>query len=77
MEKLQAFGGQAPLPQPQQFELENMNETDGSSSSDVAGGSVLGVSKRKANYRTNSITAPGASIVQAAAASMEEQVMLL
>ena len=52
-----------------------MHETDGSSSSDVAGGTVLGVSKRKANYRT-SMPPIGATIIQPTAVSMEEQVML-
>ncbi|PON53705.1 NAC domain containing protein [Parasponia andersonii] len=80
IEKLQAFGGQAPLPtqmpQPQQFEPENMNETEGSSSSDVAGGTVLGVSKRKSSYHTSMAPPICGTIAQPAAASVEEQVML-
>ncbi|KAM6563380.1 hypothetical protein CsatB_023378 [Cannabis sativa] len=71
MEKIgQAFMGQ-PTALPQQFEQENMNETDGSSSSDVAGGNILGVSKRKANYRTSLMATPliHASLEQTVAAA--------
>lgn len=75
MEKLQtAFGVQQVLPPlqppPHQFEVENTNETDGSSSSDVAAAGTKGLSKRKA-YR-GSIASP---IAQSAAAntSMEEE----
>ncbi|XP_062095452.1 NAC domain-containing protein 35 [Humulus lupulus] len=81
MEKIQAFMGQ-PLSTPalpQQFEQENMNETDGSSSSDVAGGNVLGVSKRKANYRSLMTPLMSATLEQtaAAASSMDEAQAML